>query len=42
MKKIISVLAFAISAFAIVACSDDDNAGSQYEKKSDIAITASN
>lgn len=32
MKKIISVLALAISAFAIVACSDDDNVGSQYEK----------
>lgn len=42
MKKIISVLALAISAFAIVACSDDDNVGSQYEKKSDLVITASN
>ena len=42
MKKIISMLALAISAFAIVACSDDDNVGSQYQKKSNIVITASN
>lgn len=42
MKKIITILAVAAAAFAIFGCSDNDNIGSQYQKPSNIAITAAN
>ena len=42
MKKVITILSVFALAVAILGCSNDDNVGSQYQKPSNIAITASN